>query len=74
METGNTPPALRIISGILAVAGIGAMGSQVATMLSGNELDGWRAALLVGGCYGIFLFGSYAATGKLPLKTGSGKA
>ena len=72
MEAGNAPPALRIISGILAVAGIIAMDSQVATMLS-DGIDGWAVAVLASGGYGLFLFGSHALTGKLPLKTDSGR-
>ncbi len=72
METDNPRMALRVISGVLAVAGIVAMGSQVATMLS-DGIDGWAVAVLAGGCYGIYLFGFHAVTGKLPLKTDSGR-
>jgi hypothetical protein len=73
-EIVDTRLMLRIICGLISAAGACASVFSFISILSGNQSK-WMAALaLVGSCYGIFLFGSYAITGKFPLKIGDKKS
>jgi len=54
----------RIICGVLAAAGIGAIIHRV---IASGHPDGWFFVQLLGAGYGLFLFTTYALTGKLPL-------
>lgn len=71
-EAVNAGLVTRIASGLLAVAGIWAVGRSIMRMLAGGLMDWWALLMLVGGAYGIYLFGAYALTGKLPLRNRDG--
>lgn len=58
--------ATRIICGVLAAAGIGAIIHRVIGVIASGHPDGWFFVQLLGAGYGLFLFTTYALTGKLP--------
>lgn len=68
-EVVDSGLVMRIICGLLTVAGVVVFASNILTVISGESIDWTLALMSIGMLYGIFLFGSYALTGKLPIKT-----
>lgn len=68
-EVVDSGLVMRIICGLLTVAGVVVFASNILAVFSGESIDWTLALMSIGMLYGIFLFGSYALTGKLPIKT-----
>lgn len=68
-EVVDSGLVMRIICGLLTVAGVVVFASNILAVISGESIDWTLALMSIGMLYGIFLFGSYALTGKLPIKT-----
>ena len=70
-EIISGPLAMRIIAGIMSVLGIAVMLHGTYQVLSGQRDFSWFGlAMGIGSLWGIFLFGSFAIRGVLPLKLG----
>lgn len=65
---------LRVVSGLLALAGVAATGSSMLQLAKGQPMDGWSLALMASAIYGIYLFGRYAITGRLAFLKKRGNA
>jgi|SRR5690606_6759258 len=64
-EIVNSRIVLRVVSGLLALGGVVALGSMAVQVASGQAIDWWSMAMLASAIYGTYIFGRYAITGRL---------
>lgn len=68
-EIISGPLAMRIIAGIMSLLGIAVMLHGSYQVLSGQREFSWFGLIMgIGGLWGLYLFGSFAIRGVLPLK------
>jgi hypothetical protein len=69
-----TSKSLRVLSGVLATAGLMAIGSLAISFLGDYgkqtiQASILNALLIIGGAYGVYLFAFYSISGKFPFNS-----
>ncbi|NLB57204.1 MAG: hypothetical protein GX805_01815 [Gammaproteobacteria bacterium] len=63
---------MRFVCGLVAIGGIWLIGSAVFRLIAGTEAEGASLWMPVSACFGTYLAGRYALTGRLGLRSTRG--